>query len=339
LQDNKKNNEKLSKLETAFNDVRIQLMESELKRAYNLYLHREPNVEEIHNHLNAVLANQTTIDEIMNGITQSEELKYLEKLRSGYVIMKEGFALFLDAEDQVISKAICMTGVWEPKETELVKKIIKRGMYLVDVGANIGYYTTLFSRLTGDKGKVISFEPSPLSFSILDKNARMNCLKNVVIVQKALSNLTGIEKLYLSKTNPGDNRLSSSIVEETDKDRDIIEVEVVRLDDFYKEDRIDLLKIDVQGAEMKVIEGGLKTIENNPDMQIIIEFWPKGLLAQGVEPIQLLSKLEHLGFNLYDLNTDGVLQCYNSNELYQKYVDSSVNLYCTKKSIENLKLG
>ena len=295
---------------------------------YKQKLNRLPDEEGFNHFLNELRSGKLNLDDVPKIIESSEEFKGLQTLRSGFQLTKEGFGIYIDPCDEVISRAIAFTGIWEPIETEFLKKSIKEKMCVVDIGANIGYFTTLMSRLVGPDGKVLSFEPSPRAYEILSKNVKENCLNNVESRKIAISDFSGNTKLYLSKINPGDNRLSSECIYETDDKREITEVAVTTLDDYLDDCSIDLIKIDVQGAELGVINGAIKTIKNyHPDM--IIEFWPIGLTSHGTNPRDLLLTLERLGYDLYDLNSDEKLK--SIDELCDKYtLDSHTNLYCTR---------
>lgn len=98
-----------------------------------------------------------------------------------------------------IAHDLLVKGVYEPKTTSLFKKVIREGDIVVDVGAHIGYYTLLASRLVGDTGKVYAFEPEPRNYDLLLKNLELNNVKNVVAIKKAVSNKKGTLKFYLSK--------------------------------------------------------------------------------------------------------------------------------------------
>jgi hypothetical protein len=108
----------------------------------------------------------------------------------------DGHKMFLDSRD---SLGLSIFSIHEPLETGLVKEKIKKGDVVLDIGANIGYYTLIFAKLVGEEGKVFAFEPEPTNFSLLEKNVEINGYKNVVLIQKAVSNETGKIRLYLSK--------------------------------------------------------------------------------------------------------------------------------------------
>lgn len=208
----------------------------------------------------------------------------------------DGHKMFLDSKD---SLSLSIKGIYEPFETEFVKKEIKKGDVVLDIGANIGYYTLIFAKLVGEEGKVFAFEPDPYNFALLKKNVETNDYKNVVLVQKAVSNKTGRIKLFLCEDNKGDNRIYNS-----HDGRQSIEIEAIRLDDYFENynGKIDFIKMDIQGAEGGAIQGMSNLLEENKNVKIISEFWPIGLKRFGIEPKEHLNLLLKYGFKLYEIN-------------------------------------
>jgi FkbM family methyltransferase len=242
----------------------------------------------------------------------------------------QGQKMFIDKLD---SLRVSLRNVWEPFETDLIKKGVNKGDVVLDIGAHIGYYTLMFAKLVGEEGKVFAFEPSPDNFSLLEKNVEMNGHKNVVMVQKAVSNKSGTLKLFLCEGNVGDNRIYDS-----DDDRRSVDVEVIRLDDYFKDDgaRIDYIKMDIQGAEAGAIQGMRALLEKNKKIKILTEFWPDGLKKFGTEPEEYLHSLTKLRFKLYDLNErEKKLEPVNAvSQLLERYTPENkefTNLLCVKE--------
>jgi FkbM family methyltransferase len=98
---------------------------------------------------------------------------------------------------------IAERGGWDFEETKFLKKIIKKGDTVIDVGANIGYYTLLFSKLVGKEGKIYAYEPLPENFKLLKKNIFINKYKNIVLINRALSNKEKNAKLYIDQDDLG----------------------------------------------------------------------------------------------------------------------------------------
>jgi len=142
------------------------------------------------------------------------------------------------------------TGEYEPLTTQLIKDYIKPGDTVVDVGANIGYYTLLFSRLVGDTGAVFAFEPEPTNYGYLKTNIKLNGYDNIITEQKAIADKACLMKLFIHPDNPGGHTITDSY-----GDIPSITVCCFSMDDYFKDIKIDFVKIDVEGAEHLVIEG------------------------------------------------------------------------------------
>ncbi len=208
----------------------------------------------------------------------------------------QGKKMFLDLSDRVHCETLYTTGMWEKNETRVFKKLLRSGMVVLDIGANVGYYTLLAAEAVGASGRVYAFEPEPSRFRLLEKNIQANGLKNVSPVSKAISNKTGTARLYLNpRKNPADHRLFDS-----SDHRESIDVETTRIDDFFKDQvrPIHVIKMDIQGSEVAALEGMRETIRRNKELVIITEFWPEGLRKGGFSPSEFLGTLVAEGFAL-----------------------------------------
>jgi FkbM family methyltransferase len=204
-----------------------------------------------------------------------------------------GHHMFLDPDDTVIAPLLSISGSFEPLETELVHRTVGLGDTVVDVGANVGYYTLQFARLVGPAGHVFAFEPDPQNFALLKSNIRQNGYANVTLIQKAVAAQSGTLRLFRNSENRGDHRTYAS-----DPSRESVEVESVALDDFFANHsgRIDFLKFDIQGAEAAALQGMRKLLARHRRLRMAMEFWPRGLHLAGSQPEQLLRDLLDLGF-------------------------------------------
>lgn len=160
---------------------------------------------------------------------------------------------------------------YEPYETQLILRQINLGNTVVDVGANIGYYTILLADKVGRDGKVYAFEPDKTNFEILKKNIELNKLKNVVAVNMAVGRNKGKSKLCRSEENFGDHKLynDQSLIPKIKTEV----VKIIKLDDFLKKKKIDLIKIDTQGWEPEVIRGAKELIKKDKPT-IFLEYSP-----------------------------------------------------------------
>lgn len=156
------------------------------------------------------------------------------------------------SDDKYIGQRIAL-GKYEIIESALFVANINNNSIVVDIGANIGYYALLASKIAK---KVYAFEPDSEIFMILKKNIVDNNLTNVIAINKAVGDKKDTGYMIKDKDNFGNQRLDTG---GRIKDKSN-EVEVIKLDDYIKE-KIDLIKIDVQGYEPKVVEGAKKIIE------------------------------------------------------------------------------
>jgi FkbM family methyltransferase len=211
----------------------------------------------------------------------------------------QGSKMYVDSRDIGVAPFLLEWGFYEKYETALFKRLVKKGMAVVDVGANVGYYTLLAAHLVGDEGKVFAFEPDPYNFDLLCKNIELNGFRNVIPVRKAVSSKSGKRKFFLDKNNLGGHSLSEANV----RTGASITVEATSLDDYFKNTdyKVDVIKMDVQGLEMEVLEGMTNMINRNDNLKIITEFWPMGIRNSGSSPMGFLNKLIECGFGLYQI--------------------------------------
>lgn len=226
----------------------------------------------------------------------------------------------------------------EPFETEIIEKHVKPGDVVVDVGANIGYYTLIFARLVGKEGRVFAFEPDPDNFALLKKNVEVNGYKNVIIEQKAVSDKSGQIKLYLNPENVGMHRIYRS-----NYAHESIQVESITLDDYFNnfDRKIDLVKMDIEGAEISAFKGMRSLAQNNPDLKIVTEFVPAFISEFNYKSEDFLELLAQSGFILYEIDSDEKkVKKVSISELTTRYpVDSEdlkyTNLLCVKKKFDD----
>ncbi len=249
-------------------------------------------------------------------------------LRTSFAFVGE-HKMFLDKFD---SLNLSIPGDYEPFETKIVKKMVKKGYTVLDIGANIGYYTLIFAKLVGKSGKVYTFEPDPSNFALLQRNIKINNYQNVILVNKAVSNKNGKGKLFLSEKNMGDH-----VIFDLYNGRKTIEIEIIKIDDYFKNynGRIDFIKMDIQGAEGSTIEGMASVLKKNKNMIILTEFYPYGLKRFGIDAKNFLNLLLNYGFKLYNLNErKKKMESINISEFINRYNPEKKdysNLLCIRR--------
>jgi FkbM family methyltransferase len=204
-------------------------------------------------------------------------------------------------------RAYVLSRVHEEATTDLFRQVVKEGNVVLDLGANLGYFTLLAAKLVGPAGRVYSFEPEPRNFGYLRRNVELNGYEQVTAVQKAVSDRSGTVKLYLCSYDTGHHTIQQydgirAYRPDLAGDRpEFVEVDAVRLDDFLerKITPIHVIKMDVEGAEMLALSGMEKLIKANDRLTMFVEFFPLLIREMGSSPEELVSRLlEDFGFTV-----------------------------------------
>lgn len=172
---------------------------------------------------------------------------------------------------------------------KLIKSAVGQGSVVLDVGANIGVLSVLFSDMVGPDGRVHAFEPEALNFQRLRKRTRNR--ENISIYPLAVSDRSGPLKLYRSGSLNVDHRTYDD-----GSGREEAETEAVAIDDLFGSRRVDLVKMDIQGSECRALAGMRETLRNNPHAVLYVECWPYALKRAGASGEELLDLISGLGF-------------------------------------------
>jgi len=211
---------------------------------------------------------------------------------------------------------------WEPHSDRYVFiSHLCEGMMVMDIGAHWGLYSLLISRAVGPSGKVYAFEPVPQIFIRLKEHIALNNAANVIPVPIALSDGKGVAKMSV---RGGGSSLFRHLSDE------FVEVQVERLDDFVEREgieRVDAIKIDVEGAELKVIRGADKTIRRDKPI-LMVEIQAATLQAVETTPEELFETIVSYGYDAFVIRhgkaipTDKVVEpwCYPSGACYDNYL-------------------
>lgn len=237
-----------------------------------------------------------------------------------------GMPIEVDPRD-LVSAEILRSGMWESETVRFVWGWLRGGMTVLDVGAHVGQYTLLASGLVGPAGRVIAFEPHPVLGPVLRRNvARAGC-QNVTVLPVALGRAPGLGTLVL---NPPDNFGGSSLQpDEASAHYARATVEVTTLDgalDRLGGPPVDLVKIDVEGAELDVLDGGRRTLAANPGIVLIVEFLRQNPLPFGHTVEDLEARLRELGFHLFTLTWRGLRR-------YEPVGDLGANVVAVRRLI------
>lgn len=245
---------------------------------------------------------------------------------------KYGFILNYDDTDTFVGAPV-LEDKYEPYESELFLSKVQGGDVIVDVGANIGYYSMLAAlKLKQDylNGRVIAFEPNLQNFDLLKKNVEANRLENVEFKNLAVGDHDGDIKLFLSKENKGDHQVYYSA------DREFESCKMVTLDDFFDNDeQIDILKIDTQGYDLFVLKGFEKYLKSGKKIKLFTEFWGYGNKKSGASSEEYFRVLkdnfrevfyiDEVSNTFYPVDYEFVIQKCSE---YNGY--NHANLYCER---------
>ena len=184
-------------------------------------------------------------------------------------------------------------GMYEPEVTELMHGLLTPGKTLVDVGANVGYYTLMGARLVGEAGRVYAFEPEPAVFKYLALNAARNGAQNVIAVPKAVADGGGSLPFTSSALEGGFLNGPSALLDAP------ITVDAVSLDGYFSTlgwPSIDVVKLDVEGAEGRVLAGMHELSAKNPELRIVMEYNLEAIRRAGLTSRDVSDVLVQLGF-------------------------------------------
>jgi FkbM family methyltransferase len=236
--------------------------------------------------------------------------RYFARLCASDAVLMSELSLFFRLGNQLYNYAFpiyrplyaAYKAYTDRAERELLKQVLFPGAIVVDAGANIGIYSEFLSRCVGPAGIVHSFEPSPDNFRRLRGATRK--LSNVRVSQAAVGEHSGNSQLYLSNKLNVDHRTYNA-----DGDsRHTVPIEMIALDDYFKPgERVDLIKMDIQGYELHALRGAKRVLQENPDINLLLEFWPSGLEQAGDHWEKLVEMLRGFSMHLMLVRSCGLI--------------------------------
>jgi FkbM family methyltransferase len=217
-----------------------------------------------------------------------------------------GATLTVDARDLVGQYIYCF-GVWEPNFTTWLERTLEPGDVFIDVGAHVGYFSLLASGLVGPQGAVVAIEPLPVSFELLERNIRTNGASNVRAINAAAwDEVTSMPLFGAPDTSAGVTTLYPSVAA-IHGFRPAATVAAEPLGSLLSHEellRARMIKIDVEGAEWRVVLGLLASLpETRPDLELVVELTP-AVVEERFGAWQLLEQLEQNGFHAYRMHND-----------------------------------
>jgi FkbM family methyltransferase len=226
------------------------------------------------------------------------QLRNQQRGRPQLIEMVEGFRLYARPNDWPVGAHITQHRTYEPHVTRELLPLLKPGVIMLDIGANLGYFTLLAASRIGPTGKVIAFEPNPDNCNSIHLSLYANHLKNVVVYPFAVSDKEALLAIETHNSNSG--------VFETNANASEVLVQAVSLDHFLPpEERIDIIKIDIEGSEGRAWRG-MEALIRRCRPVVFTEFFPELLRRHsGMEAESYLNNISAMGYHLYILSGKG----------------------------------
>ncbi len=229
-----------------------------------------------------------------------------------------------------VDACIIACGIFEEQSTQAVKRLVKHGDIVLDVGANIGYYSVLLSKLVGDKGKVLCFEPTEHYRTVLNMNLEANYIHNAEVFPFGLSNKNQQLEIQIGSSSASLHNPGSLPSERNEL------ITLRTLDNFMENrclERIDFIKVDIDGHEPLFLEGAWKTLEKyNP--LILLEISHLHYLEAGYTAWNFYETLTTKGYKIY--HEDGLLEIKSKVEFLIRcgnFANSS-NIVISRKNLD-----
>lgn len=272
---------------------------------FRLLLGRDPNAKERQGHM---AQTGQPLERVVAGYLNSLEFSRRRLLRtetsSATPVPMDGFILYADPNDAAVGRHI-LGGEYEPEVTVVIQRLLRPGMAVVDLGANVGYFAMMAAHLVGTAGFVLAVEPNPDNVRLLEASRQANGFEHVSVAQLAAGRRIGVLVLHATHSNGTTSALDAN----ADALLSARTVACVPLDSLVPTGRrIDLIKIDVEGAEYNALLGAQRLLDR--DRPIIVSEFSPGLLPgiSGIDGPGYLAWLHRLGYSVDVIQPDGGLE-------------------------------
>lgn len=216
---------------------------------------------------------------------------------------KWGAKLVVDTRDRLLAPNLLLDGCWEDHLTQWLRRSLKPGATFVDVGANIGYYTILGAQLVGPSGRVVAVEAHPGNVALLRRNVRLNGhhLTVTVCEQAAWSERATLS--FYERDNFGPNSSVKSVGQDLLDDladsESAVSVQAGPLDDIDGLAQVDIMKVDIEGSEVRAFKGAERILSSSPDLRVLVEWSPGQIEHVGNSARELVDILQGYGMTLH----------------------------------------
>jgi FkbM family methyltransferase len=315
-------------LPASFSDL---TSEADILACFRLLLGRDPNPEERRGHmmrvgepLSAVLPSYLNSLEFAN-----RALRIAPESQSMLATTLPDFSIYSALDDLSVGKYV-RNDNYEREVTAVFRAYLRAGLRVVDIGANIGYFTMLSARLVGPTGHVLAVEPNPRNARSIEASRRLNKFDNVTIAQVAAGRETGLLILNTSHSNG----TTSPLPDDSARIFEAETVPCIPLDKLVDELHIDFVKVDVEGAEYNALLGG-ETMIRRCRPFILSEFSPSMMPGiSGISGEDYLRWLIGLDYELAVIRPDGSLEPTGRDrhrvmEIYESRMTDHIDIFAT----------
>jgi FkbM family methyltransferase len=278
---------------------------------FRLLLGRHPNPEEWPGHSSRVGEPlKAVVGSYVNSLEFARRALSQADASADYAIAEgDGFRLFASPSDAAVGRHV-LAGKYESEVVAVFRSVLRPGMGVLDIGANIGYFTMVSAMLVGPSGRVLAVEPNPDNARMVEASRVLNGFDQVTVLQAGAGRALGLLALNTSHSN-GTTSTLDAIAASVLEARTVACLPLDRV--VPAVGSIDLIKIDVEGAEYNALVGCRAIIQRHRPV-IISEFSP-GLMAgiSGISGEAYLSWLLDFGYDLFAIETDGSLSAANGD--------------------------
>ena len=231
----------------------------------------------------------------------------------GRVRLAGGLSVYVDPQDGDISGSLIRRGYWERWTTLSVLSLIRPGDRIVEVGANLGYYTVLMADAVGPAGSVLALEANPRLADLAQRSLALNGLDNraQVLAQAALDR-SGTVSFVTSRTVSGGGHVAV-LDQPPFADSEVIEAPAARLDDLIQ-GRVHLIRMDAEGSEPFVMTGAERILSDNPDIVVCMEWSPIQIVSR-TDPAAFVDRMAADGFRFWRMERDAGLTPLSNDAL------------------------
>lgn len=232
-------------------------------------------------------------------------------------------------EEKATQKLICATfntnSTYEPEVVYVISEVLKQGSIFADIGAHIGYHTLIARNMIGDSGKIYSVEANAENYRMLCDNVSINAYENIQCVNAIVSDVDGQGNLFINRDNDGGHSLwdcsQLNWNQATNKNRKMIMMPSITIDtlmDHFSIPHIDLIKIDTEGAELSILKGAKKALQDGKIRNAVLEIHEYGLKALGGSPGELFDFMLGFGYEQESLVPEDQMIGFVYNTWFRK---------------------